>query len=169
MLISMITKLNGISEIFISFAQKEILYSTILFILIAPIPLLLKKRSVFWQFGFWSLLMIRLILPPDLSHPLSGRNLAHSLFKLNTINLINLPNTFSLYQRVYQESDIHINSLEFKDLNKTNTTDRIFSGLSLPITWQSYLFMVWALGIMVFLLIYLKRIRRAFLFPNLHF
>ncbi len=54
--------------------RLEILYSIILFLIIFPISLLLRRKSPYWQYGLWILFMIRLILPPNFSSPLSLRS-----------------------------------------------------------------------------------------------
>ena len=52
---------------------RELLYSTILCLVILVAARLLKTWSPYWHLGLWTILLVRLLLPPNLSSPFSGR------------------------------------------------------------------------------------------------
>jgi len=53
----------------------EILYASIIFFIVWLITAFLKKKSSRWDYALWFLVLLRLMLPPNLSSPVSGRNL----------------------------------------------------------------------------------------------
>jgi hypothetical protein len=63
----------------LAFAQKEVVFSTVLFVPVLILTWLLKKRSPYWHYGLWTLVLFRLILPPDFSLSFSARDLAGRL------------------------------------------------------------------------------------------
>lgn len=71
------------SILIINFLGKEVLYSSIVFLVAAVFSYILRNKSSFWQFGLWSLVLLRLVLPLDFALPTSGRVLLQkiSLFK----------------------------------------------------------------------------------------
>lgn len=77
--------LTTISHYVVPFVGKQVLYSSILFLLILPLAFALRKRPISWQFGLWGLVLLRLVLPPDLSVSWSARQLwnyaSHAIFQ----------------------------------------------------------------------------------------
>ncbi len=61
-------------SIFWSFIQKELLYSSVLFLIVLGFTKALKKKSLYLQYGLWALVLLRLVLPPDLSLQFSARS-----------------------------------------------------------------------------------------------
>lgn len=77
-----------------SMLSVEIFFSLILFFTILPLSLLLKNKSPYWQYGLWFLFMIRLILPTELSSPVSLRStLDHISSLINSENNDNVDNS----------------------------------------------------------------------------
>ncbi len=60
-------------EIIIRFMGLNLIYSGLLFAVALPVSVLLKKQKPIWRYGIWSLVMLRLLLPPDLNAPSSVR------------------------------------------------------------------------------------------------
>lgn len=77
--------LDSISRHLVVILEKELYYSTILFVLVLSITYFLRNRSPLWQFGLWTLVLIRLILPPDFSLPFSLRNTIERFIELPTL------------------------------------------------------------------------------------
>nr|ABD75803.1 hypothetical protein [uncultured bacterium] len=67
--------LTTISQYVVPFIGKQALYSSILFLLILPLAFALRKHPISWQLGLWVLVLLRLVLPPDLSVSWSARRL----------------------------------------------------------------------------------------------
>ncbi|MCI0511896.1 M23/M56 family metallopeptidase [candidate division KSB1 bacterium] len=66
---------RGCQMIF-TWLSQEIWYAALIFVLIWSVTRIFKKSSLSWQSGLWSLVLLRLILPPDFGHALSVRQLA---------------------------------------------------------------------------------------------
>ncbi len=113
---------------------KEVLFSAILFVIIFLISRILKKCSPSWQLGLWSLILLRLMLPPDFSQPYSGRILFGQI-------VTKIRNTFFLQQTVDTSffEDIH---------NSDNKTDSMadITGKS-PGSPETVLFSLWMIGV----------------------
>lgn len=86
----------------------EILYASIIFFIVWLITAFLKKKSSRWDYALWFLVLLRLMLPPNLSSPVSGRNLLfnssvfESLFEYfiqtqytNSVGFENMKNPFT--------------------------------------------------------------------------
>lgn len=67
--------LPTISHYVVPLIGKQVLYSSLLFLLILPLAFALRKRPISWQLGLWGLVLLRLVLPPDLSVSWSARHL----------------------------------------------------------------------------------------------
>ncbi|MBN2416614.1 peptidoglycan DD-metalloendopeptidase family protein [bacterium] len=65
--------LDRVSGTILPFLLKESLYAAVLFLLVLPLSFLLRKKSHRWQTGLWALVLLRLVLPPDLSFTFSAR------------------------------------------------------------------------------------------------
>ena len=74
MLSEILLTVNEWSSIFLSFIQKELLYSSILFLIVLGFTRVLKKKSLYLQYGLWALVLLRLVLPPDFSLQFSARS-----------------------------------------------------------------------------------------------
>jgi murein DD-endopeptidase MepM/ murein hydrolase activator NlpD len=59
----------------ISFASQEVIFSTVVFVVVLLLCRLLRGRAPSLQYGLWSLVLVRLVLPTDLSHRLSAGEL----------------------------------------------------------------------------------------------
>ncbi|MBN2411475.1 peptidoglycan DD-metalloendopeptidase family protein [candidate division KSB1 bacterium] len=61
----------------------EVLYSSVLFIFVFVLSYLLRKKSPYIQTGLWTLLLIRLVLPPDLASDFSLGTVIHTISEIN--------------------------------------------------------------------------------------
>jgi len=147
MILSAIEFFNRMSMLIIPFFLQEIIYSTILFVIILILTTLLNKKSAYWHLGLWALVLIRLLMPPDFSLPYSLRSLLSQLFRLNRTN-----ETISVADNVlYIENSMPTHYILQQSLES-------ISPQSIPIPWQSILFMFWLTGFITFFFIYLKRL-----------
>ena len=60
------------------FLAVESVLSAIVFVVVAGLVWLMRNRGPALHVGLWSLVFIRLILPPDLAHPLGSGTLMDS-------------------------------------------------------------------------------------------
>jgi len=152
--------LNRISSRVIPLLGKEILYSSIIFVVIFAFVTLCKKISLRWQLGLWTLILLRLILPPDFSHSLSGRTVLEKIPGINQ--------AYRVVFNFFSDKKLNLNEgnfptgLSFEEDSETFTSHEIAA----TTTWsknrvvQTILFTGWLLGVIVFFLHYLKRLRR---------
>ena len=66
------------------FLVAQSIYAAILFVAVFAISLIARKKSPLLHLALWTLVLIRFILPPDLSQPASLRMLVESLKPLQT-------------------------------------------------------------------------------------
>lgn len=59
----------------VNLLATQLFYSAIVFLIVLTIISAFKRIPQRWQMGLWLLVVIRLVLPPDLSFTFSGRNL----------------------------------------------------------------------------------------------
>jgi len=67
--------IDRFSNVVIPFLRQEVLYSTVPFAIILGLTVLLKRASLHWLLGLWVLVLIRLVLPLDLSFSFGVGNL----------------------------------------------------------------------------------------------
>ena len=82
--------IEKLSQMVVPLLGKQLLYSTILFLVIFPLVKMLKHRSPYWHLGLWTLVLLRLVLSPDLSASWSARSLLEgiSLTGFNNVEAI---------------------------------------------------------------------------------
>ena len=150
--------LEKFSKVFISFFTKETFYAAIIFAFILILTTCLKKISPRWQLGLWALIIIRLVLPVDLSHSLSGRNL-----------LGQIPICKSAYEAIsglFSKTSEHdteiLNGMSIGNILDSEIIDRTNSikiNKRIPL-WQIVVFMIWLIGFLTLLAVYLSRLSK---------
>ena len=133
---------ENVTKVFFPILTREILYSSLLFFVILPISFLLRKKSVYWQLGLWSLVLLRLVLPPDFSQPLSLRNIIEP--HLQETRLRMLPELIPEVETFAQGG----HSLD-------DGWDAAAAGNKIPL--RMILLGCWLLGVLVTAAIYIKR------------
>ncbi len=151
-----------LSAMFLSFLQQEIFYTLIIFIPIYILSTLLKKRFPYLQFGLWTLIFVRLVLPTDLSLPISLQNLA------GNTPFISLTST-TFYSIFTQDKNLHSDEIlpvfiDFENSklleNEVLSHDEPANGNQIQFSWKSVLFFLWLAGFLIFAGIYWKRLFR---------
>jgi beta-lactamase regulating signal transducer with metallopeptidase domain len=123
------------SNIVIPILERQMFYSTILFIVVFVVTRFLKKKSPHWHVGLWMIVLLRFVLPPDLSIPFSGRNLVIHLSSENHL------------ERSVHPSDRSTASSEGSDISPERSHP-----------WKMIAFLLWGSGCFVFLGIYVKQL-----------
>ena len=144
----------------IPFLWQNMLFAGIVFIIIWLMTILLKKKSPRWQYALWFLVLTRLILPPNFSHPFSSRNLVAKLSIYE--KFVHLFDYFRVAQSYHlnQQNEFHGISVAEQPIglkqnikvwiSESSHRDRIFIGL----------FLLWLSGASIFLTIYLKKLTK---------
>ncbi len=160
MIPNIMNSLEGVSSAFITFAQKEIIFSVVLFVIVLVLTTILKKRSPYLHYGLWALILLRLVLPTDLSLSFSARTLVNKavvceseLLKKNSANSI-------------QDEKMDLTTAPLQSEKKIDDTAGILSSVESSDTinssiqkwpWKVVLFLLWLTGTIVFACVFLKR------------
>ncbi|GAK51851.1 hypothetical protein U14_03097 [Candidatus Moduliflexus flocculans] len=80
MAVGVVALLDAAGSVILPLLGQELLYSTILCLVIVAAARMIKTWSPYWHLGLWMMLLIRLVLPPNLSSPVSGRMAFDYLF-----------------------------------------------------------------------------------------
>ncbi len=132
--------LKALADFSYTWIIEQSIYVALIFIFVQILSILLRKKSPLLHLALWSLILFRLVLPPDVSHPLSLRNLSQGLFHIE--KEAELANTFS----------VEGNS---QALTPVMNVVEIYS-----IHWQEIILFIWILGVLIFLYLFLARRRR---------
>lgn len=132
--------LEAFSHFLSSWLFQQSIYATLIFILVLMLSWVFRKTSPNLHVALWSLVLLRLVLPPDVSHPLSLRNLSQRLFHIE--KKAELTQVLSV-EKILKAPEPVMNAAE---------------SLSMP--WQEILILTWMLGVLMFLSLFLIRRRR---------
>ncbi|MCG8608016.1 M56 family metallopeptidase [bacterium] len=151
-----VAALEAISMTFVTFMGKEILYSSILFIVVFAITNIFKKKSPYLHYGLWALVFVRLILPPDWSLSFSARSFFD---RINVEKSRAVETSWVASQPVAR--DAHSQATKgsvTKDgtLSAGNAAEPT-TGLRTHGTWQMVAFLAWAVGSLILVVVFLKR------------
>ena len=141
---NLLNAINGWCMIIGQFFVSQIVYSTILFVIVLIIVRITRNRFKVLALGLWSLIFLRLILPTDLSMPFSGRMLAQKIicFPQSKVRIIHDINNFN-----FQTENSSSPQLQNSDLKPT-----------LP--FWIILIMIWLSVFMFVLNIYMRRLKK---------
>ena len=145
---------NEWSSIFWSFVQKELLYSSILFLIVLGFTRVLKKKSLYLQYGLWALVLLRLVLPPDLSLQFSARSVLDT-FGFTKANVLE-ERLFSANLGQLPEPKIE-NRKRVEEGKQLEVVAGEKASLVSQFSWQSTLFLIWLAGILGFVFIFTRR------------
>lgn len=145
---------NEWSSIFWSFVQKELLYSSILFLIVLGFTRVLKKKSLYLQYGLWALVLLRLVLPPDFSLQFSARSVldTYGFTKANVL----AEGVFTTNLNQLPEPKIEKHKQLSDDRQRASVQSEKAS-LPVQFSWQSALFLIWLAGILGFVFIFTRR------------
>lgn len=131
--------MHHISHTIIDALLLQTLYSAFLVGIVFSITIIFRLKSPISHLALWSLVLIRLVLPPNVSHPLSLRNLSQHFFHL-------------------EKAEADVSQLHFSD-ESSSLPAPVPSHLenSLSISWQKVLVVTWISGVFISLLLFLLR------------
>ena len=142
--------MNKAGLIFSSIMMKQLLFSTIVFVIIMPVLYFIRKRSVYLQYTLLALFFIRLCLPPNLSHAFSGASLFSRYFTLNRLN-----RSMSLFA----ENEDRTRQTESETASAFSTRPVWLQRLH-QIRLTSWLMLMWFSSAAAFLILYLDRLNQ---------
>ncbi|MCI0494017.1 M23/M56 family metallopeptidase [candidate division KSB1 bacterium] len=141
----------------IPFLWQNMIYSGIVLLISWILIAIGKVKSARWQHALWLLVLIRLVLPPNFSHPLSSRNLLAKLpFYEKIIHYFHFDQNRNWFDingnygtSIDDQSTYASNDTKIRKPNQAQQA-RIFAGL----------FFAWLAGISLLFMIYLKKLNR---------
>jgi beta-lactamase regulating signal transducer with metallopeptidase domain/tetratricopeptide (TPR) repeat protein len=140
----------------------QTVFSIILFILLFGLSLLLKEKSPRWQLGLWFLILIRLILPTNLSLPFSARDLVDDFLITDSFNA-SIEKVSGKLAAIHQPSQNPIIGIpipiEGQDSISTPASGEPNEDKDISLFCPVMLSISWILGCLVFLFLFLRRIR----------
>jgi beta-lactamase regulating signal transducer with metallopeptidase domain len=154
--------LEASCEAIISLLYQEVLYSTLLFVVIWGLAYCLRGKTPHWQLGLWALIILRLLLPPDISSPLSARKLLDYLPVIQKIETatqetgLGLQDSWSPYSKSTSPPGVEIDSYEQKRAEITGVGSD--TDLDQYISWPVILVLVWFVGFMLSLFAFLRKL-----------
>ncbi len=139
--------ISSIPEISL-FILTQTFYSILLFPFLGGLSFLFRRRLPYWQYGIWSLLFVRLILPLDMSLPISARALLDNFYSMNT--------SVCTRSLLYYENERSAPEPEL--MNREVGNDR---HASLKLTWLHLFFLSWFLCVAGLLTVSARRMLRC--------
>ena len=130
----------------LSYVGIQILYSSIVFAIIWILTRMLRKKSSYWHLGLWSLVLIRLVLPPDLNTPFSGR---YILGKMSFVqNLFGTDGNNTVLYGMEEQASTDNELISLNNQNYVSDNNNV---------WTLAVFTIWGAGIILFFGVYLSR------------
>ncbi|NIR50212.1 M56 family metallopeptidase [candidate division KSB1 bacterium] len=155
--------LEGVSSAFLAFAQKEIVFSTILFAIVFVLTKLLRQRSAFLHYGLWTLVLLRLVLPTDLSSNFSARALFTKVAPIQSEQTDKAIETKKDEPKNLMAQSLTSESTSLREENRIESTAATPTSpskdtSSFPVfSWEVILFLTWLAGASVFAVLFLRR------------
>jgi len=150
--------LDSISNVIVPFLMKQVWFSSVVFIIILLLVKVFKRLSPYWQLGLWTLVLLRLLLPPSFSHSYSIRNMMSHLPYYQPFSTYIA--SWFLNNSVGSElnNSLHVFSFDNQLIDSIEPGEAFNLHNKKIISWQTIVFLTWFSGVIIFLLIYLKRI-----------
>jgi murein DD-endopeptidase MepM/ murein hydrolase activator NlpD/Zn-dependent protease with chaperone function len=152
--------MEKISQTLVPLLGKQLLYSTILFLVIFPLANALRKRSSYWQLGLWTLVLLRLVLPPDLSVPWSARNLPEHLSRVSAPN-VDTQEIGSAVSMLLSKSATNLPVSEDSIIKNIIASSPDVQRKFMLSRWYVAGFMLWLAGVLVFSARYVMQLTRC--------
>ncbi|MFZ5516678.1 MAG: M23/M56 family metallopeptidase [Candidatus Zhuqueibacterota bacterium] len=143
----------------IPFFWQNSIYAGIVFFLVWMLIKIFKIQSPRWRYALWLLILIRLILPPNLSHPLSSWNLLGHMPVFER-----LVHWFDFFgqddkQGIDYSGDLWNGNRDEGDIASNASTVIPSLEISKHNALLALLFLAWCFGAMVLLIIYLRKLQ----------
>ena len=100
---------NLITQYWFELIYHEILFATLLFLIIWPLSYLLKNKSPHWKYYLWVLLFVRLILPTNFSLPGNVWQIIDEFELFNWINISSETINLSVFENELSDKLIQLN------------------------------------------------------------
>ena len=140
---------------------QQSVFCIILFILIYGFSKFLKNRSPGWQLGLWSLILIRLLLPTDLSFSFSARNLMDEFPVSDNLNIsiAKVSKSLNPGKGTIQNHEYNISGPEVMwESNIVNAAPDFNEDGNTPVPWPVILSLIWFMGGLLFLTLFLVKV-----------
>ncbi len=138
------TLLFTISHQLFEYLKEQVLFSTLIFLLVLFLSFIFRKKSPYLHYALWTLVLIRLVLPTDISAPWSARNLVSAIYQV-------IPKQVNAENNLLISDNTFVAEADNAILQVPNLENNI-------ITIQNTLVAIWLIGIFLFLVVLLARL-----------
>jgi len=146
-----VTSFSEVSVAFLAFMQREVLYSSVVFVIVFALTWLLRRRSPHFQYGLLTFVLLRLVLPPDFSLSVSARSLLEKAVCSHASVASTLPT-------VFQNSAGNVLDAGGMEPNAPSAAAMANPASLATLNFlQMGIFAFWILGVIIFLVIFAKR------------
>jgi|GEM_PF-1780068 len=147
----MVISLLQASDSFLTFMQREVLYSSVVFVVVTVLTWLFRKRSPHFHYGLFAFVLIRLVLPPDFSLSVSARSL------LEEVVVSHSPGVASL-RPAFQDAPGDLADHEDAGATASSAANVANPGsYEIESLLQVGIFVLWIVGVLAFLVLFAKR------------
>ena len=144
MITAFMNQIESAGRFLIPLLLKELLFSSLVFAFIFGLTGIFRRLPSRWRLGLWSLVLIRLLLPPDLNHAYSARNLLNGLVDQLNLSIYPSNNDPFLFLGLETES----RPVDQWNTEEAHRTDLLVMSMGM---------IIWMAGSGVFLFIYAKK------------
>ena len=141
---------NFITLYWSDFIFHEIIFATILFLILWPITHLFRNKSPHWKYYLWTLLFIRLILPNDFSLPGNIWQFAQDFDFFNWITISNESNILSAF-----ENDLSLQKGPI--IHPANSTNGKLQNVFDRLLLLKIVFILWLCGFSIMLYLFYRK------------
>ncbi|MBN2382502.1 ankyrin repeat domain-containing protein [bacterium] len=159
MISSVFVGITDICSSVIAWMKYEVYYSSVAFMVLAILIYTIRPRSAYWRLGLWSLVLIRLMMPPDAAFSYSCRNL---LVKAGLTEMVTGQSDDAAKDArndsAYLASPVHRNDVSgVRDEYCVSGAPRVQVGdLSLSVVLRIVLILGWLTGLLFFATLYFR-------------
>ena len=137
-------------------------FCIILFILIFVLSRFFRGKSPHWLLGLWFLILLRLVLPTDLSLSFSARNLAGDFLSAHNVNASIEEVSDRLSVKYKPDQIFELNLPKLAEREKSIVTPVLSDSgdiKNISFSWPVKLSIFWLLGVLTFLTMFLSKIQ----------
>ncbi|MBD3384021.1 peptidoglycan DD-metalloendopeptidase family protein [candidate division KSB1 bacterium] len=134
----------------VDFLVLQSIYTAIVFAVVWLINIF-SARVPYWQIGLWSLVLLRLLLPPGVSFPLSGCSLLQQTGVWTFLTDFGVDTALD-----GSDTALPVSRFDIEARHSAIPQDSPIRGS----WWHLVLFFVWSAGFSAFLFLYIRRLRR---------
>ena len=140
--------ISSIPEISL-FILTQTFYSVLLFPFLWGLSFLFRRGLPYWQYGIWALLFVRLVLPLDMSFPISARAVLDNFYSMDA--------SVCTRSLLYSENERSADEPELMNREAGNYDGRY---APVKLIWLRLFFLLWLLCVIALLTVSVRKMLR---------